>query len=163
MANILQHEFLTDFVYPFLLIFFIVFAVLEKIKLFGDDNKQVNALTAFVIGMIFIGATSPKMIVNNLILFLAVAMVIVFVVMLIWGFLSGGEAKFEGKALKMIGLVIIILAVIILLFFVTGVFDTVIDTLFKSSWSEDLWTNVVFIVIIAVAVDGRSGPIRMWG
>ena len=33
--TILQHPVLTSFVYPFLIVFFIVFAVLEKTKLFG--------------------------------------------------------------------------------------------------------------------------------
>ena len=52
VENILQHETLTSFVYPFLLIFFIVFAILEKTKIFGEEKKQVNAFVAFVIGLI---------------------------------------------------------------------------------------------------------------
>jgi multisubunit Na+/H+ antiporter MnhB subunit len=54
MTTILQAPLLIDFIYPFLLIFFIVFAILEKSKLFGDEKKQLNALVALVIGLIFI-------------------------------------------------------------------------------------------------------------
>src|SRR3989344_6435799 len=102
--NILQHEALTDFVYPFLLVFFIVFAILEKTKVLGSEKKQINAFVAFVIGLIFVAAVNPKIIVTDLVLFLSVALVIVFVVLLLWGFVSGSEAKFgEGnKALKAI-------------------------------------------------------------
>ncbi len=152
MTNILQHEILTQFVYPFLLIFFIVFAILEKSKMFGEDKKQINAFIAFVIGLIFVGAVAPKLIVNNLVLFLSVAIVIVFVILLIWAFITGGDAKFENKAIKIIAGILIIIAVVIMIFMVTGIFDTVTDTLFRSSWSSDLWTNVVFIVILVVAL-----------
>lgn len=151
--NILQNEVLTSFVYPFLLVFFIVFAVLEKTKVFGEDKKQINALTAFIIGLIFVAAVEPKLIVSNLILFLSVALVVVFVVLVLWSFASGGEGfKLEATWLKWIIGFVIIAAVVIAMFLITGVWDTVVDTVFKSDWSSDLWTNVIFIVIIAVAL-----------
>lgn len=152
MTNILQNEIMVDFVYPFLLIFFIVFAVLEKTKLFGDDKKQLNALIGFVIGLIFVGAVSPKLFVGELILFLTVAIVVVFVVMVLWGFATGSDKQFEGNALKIIIGIVVVIAVIVALFLITGVWDTVIDTLFKSNWSEDVWVNIVFIVVIALAL-----------
>ena len=42
MANLLQHPVMTDFVYPFLLVFFILFAILEKTKIFGEKAKEVK-------------------------------------------------------------------------------------------------------------------------
>ena len=50
--------------------FFVVFAVLERTKLFGAEKKQLNALTSFVVALIFVTAIFPKVIVENLILFL---------------------------------------------------------------------------------------------
>ena len=79
MATILQNSLLTDFLYPFLLIFFICFAVLEKAKVFGDDKKQLNAMVALVVGLIFVGAVFPKIIVANMVLFMTVGLVIIFV------------------------------------------------------------------------------------
>ena len=78
LETIFQHELLTKFAYPFLLIFFIVFAILEKTKILGDDKKQLNAVLAFVIGLIFLSVVQPRLIVENMILFLTVAIVIVF-------------------------------------------------------------------------------------
>ena len=86
--TILQHWILTNFAYPFLLIFFIAFGILEKSKLFGSDKKQLNALIAFVIGLIFITAVFPKLVVGNLILFLTVSIVVMFVALLLWGFVA---------------------------------------------------------------------------
>jgi hypothetical protein len=151
--NLLQSEILVKFVYPFLLIFFIVFAVLEKTKLFGE-KKQANAMIAFVIGLIFVGALAPKLIVTNLILFLSVAIVIVFVVLILYGFAAGEK---EGLEIKLTGLkwvigIVVVVAVIVAIFLITGVFNEVIDNLFRSDWSNDLWTNVIFIVVIAAAL-----------
>ncbi len=150
--NILQSELLVKFVYPFLLIFFIIFAVLEKTNIFGKEKKQLNAFIAFVIGLIFTTAISPKLVVGNLILFLSVAIVVVFVVLLLWGFVTGGEAKFDSKPLKIIAGIIVLIAVVIALFLITGVWDDVTEILFEQSWSSDLWTNIIFIVVIAGAL-----------
>lgn len=159
MANetILQHWVLTSFVYPFLLIFAIVFGILEKTKLFGSDKKQLNAVISFVVGIIFVAAVEPKLIVENLIMFLSVAIVIVFVVLLIWGFATGNEPKFDQTWVKITVIILVLLAVIIFLFITTGVWDTVIDNLFRQDWSEDVWTNVIFLVVVAVALAAILG------
>jgi len=149
--TILQHWVLTSFVYPFLLIFAIVFGLLEKTKLLGE-KKQLNAIIAFVIGLVFVAAVDPKLIVENLIMFLSVAIVIVFVVLLIWGFITGKEPSFESKPIKIIAIIVACLAVLIFLFITTGIWDTVTDTLFRQDWSGDVWTNIIFIVVIAAAL-----------
>jgi hypothetical protein len=151
--TILQHWVLTQFVYPFILIFAIVFGVLEKTNLFGKEKKQLNAIVAFAVGIIFVAAVSPKLMVGNLMLFLSVALVIVLVVLMIFGFITGStDVKFEGKGVKVAAGIIIILAVTIFLFITTGIWDNVINTLFKQSWSESVWTNVIFIFIIAAVL-----------
>ena len=151
--NILQSEILVDFVYPFLLIFFIIFAVLEKTKIFGDEKHQLNALVSFVVGLIFVGAVFPKMVVGNLVLFLAVAIVIVFVILLLWGFITGSsEAKFSSQPLQIIAGIVVLIAVIIAVFLITGIWDEVSDFLFGGTDSEEVWTNVVFIAIIIIAL-----------
>ncbi len=161
--TILQHWVLTGFVYPFLIIFAIVFGILEKTKLFGSDKKQLNAIVAFVVGIIFVSAVEPKLIVENLVMFLSVAIVIVFVVLLIWGFATGSEPKFENTAVKIIVIVVAIIAVTIFLFIVTGIWDTVIDTLFEQSWSEGVWTNIIFILVIAAALALMIGKSKSSG
>jgi len=150
----LQHWLFTDFVFPFLLIFFIVFAILEKTKVLGD-KKQLNALIAFVLGLIFVGAVFPKLVVANLILFLTVSLVVVFVVLLIWGFIAGEEGlKFgeSSKALKWVIGIVLVIAVLIALLIFTGIFPNLIDFLFNESWSGSFWTNFLFIVVIAIAL-----------
>jgi len=150
--TILQHDIFSKFVFPFLLMFFVVFAVLEKTKVLGEQ-KQTNALVSFVVSLIFVGALSPKMIVSNLILFLSVALIIVFVVLLLWGFVSGGsEIKIESGWLKWVVGIVVVLAVFIAVLWATGVLDSFVNILFKQSWSFGFWTNVLFIAVIAIAL-----------
>ncbi|MBM3199831.1 hypothetical protein FJZ53_02750, partial [Candidatus Woesearchaeota archaeon] len=50
-----------DVVLPFLLVFTIVFAVLEKTKIFGggkESKKNINAMIAFVFALFFVSATN---------------------------------------------------------------------------------------------------------
>jgi hypothetical protein len=153
METILQSEILTKFVYPFLLVFFIVFAVLEKAKILGDDKKQLNAFVAFIIGLIFVGAVFPKLVVANMILFLTVALVIMFVVLLLWGFVASGETGLEmSKPLKVVLMVVLGIAVIIAVFWATGIGGGFFDLVFSSNWSNSFWTNFLFIVVIAAAL-----------
>ncbi len=150
----LQNPIFSQYLFPFLLVFFIVFAVLEKTKLFGDGKKQINALISFVIGLIFVTAIFPKIVVGNLVLFLTVAIVCIFVILLIWGFIFGGKDGFElDKKLKWILGIIAGVAFVIAVIFATG-FNVMIQNFLSSEqgMSGTIFTNIVFIVVIAVAL-----------
>ncbi len=150
----LQHWIFTKFALPFLLMFFVVFAFLEKTKLLGDDKKQLNALIAFIIGLIFIGFAYPKEIVENIILFLTVAIIIIFVILLLWGFVSTGSKEgFELESWMKYSLWgVISIAVIIAVLWATGIQGGVIDLLFYQTWSGTFWTNILFVAAVAGAL-----------
>lgn len=154
VTTILQNAIISKFVLPFLLVFFIVFAILEKTKALGG-GKQVNALVAFVIGLIFVSAVFPKEVVGNLILFLTVAIIVVFVALLLWGFAVGGDAKVPDKIKVMAGIAIIIAVSIAVLWAVgvkVEVIGTIFDLLFYQPWSATFWSNALFVAVIAVAL-----------
>lgn len=142
----------SNFILPFLLVFFIVFAVLEKTKVFGDDKKQINALIAFVIGLIFVGVAYPKEVVSNMILFLSVALVVMFVVLILWGFVYGQTPKIESTFLKWLIGIVVVVGVILAVLWATGVQGGIFHFLFGQSWSETFWTNLVFIVLVGIAL-----------
>lgn len=45
---------LTDVILPFVLVFTIVFAVLQKAKIFGDQSKKYNVIFALVVGLLVV-------------------------------------------------------------------------------------------------------------
>ena len=152
--TILQSWVLSRFILPFLLIFFIVFAILEKTKIFGEGKKQLNALISFVIGLIFVSVLSPVLIINNLILFLTVALVAIFVILLLWGFIFGDiKEGFKPEPWMKIGLAVIVgLGFIIAVVFAAGFYDKLTEFLFGQPWSSTFWTNFIFIIVIAIAL-----------
>lgn len=154
--TILQHWVFTQFILPFLLIWTIVFAILEKTKILGDGKKQLDAIVAFVIGLIFVGAVFPKLVVSNLILFLTVSIIVMFVGLLLWGFITGEELKTgifpEGKPIKWLVGIVLVVAVTGAVLWATGIWDEFYNLLFKQTWSSSLWTNVAFIAVIAGAL-----------
>lgn len=155
LETIFQHELLTKFIYPFCLIFFIIFAILEKTKILGDDKKQLNAFLAGIIGLIFLSVVEPRLIVENMILFLTVAIVIVFVVLLLWGFVSGGEVKenfLSNKGVKWTVGIVVVISVIVAVFWAMGLTSDTFDFLFKQSWSNSFWTNFIFVAVVAAAL-----------
>ena len=152
--TILQSEVLTRFVLPFLLVFFIVFAILEKTKIFGEGKKQLNALVSFVIGLIFVSVLSPVLVINNLILFLTVALVAIFVILLLWGFIFGDiKEGFKPEGwMKIVLASIVGIGFIIAIVFATGFYDKIKEFLFGQPWSSVFWTNFIFIIVIAIAL-----------
>jgi len=151
--TIFQNWIFKDYILPFLLVFVLVFAVLEKTKLFGENKKQLNAIFAFVVGLIVIGVLYPKEVIGNMILFLTVSLVVVFVFLLLYGFVSGDKDEFKlGKGMKIALGIVIGIAVILAVIWATGVNETLIGLLFRSDWSEAFWTNLAFIVIFVFVV-----------
>ncbi len=161
MANeetiILQHWLFTKFILPFLLVFLIAFAILEKTKVLGEGNKQLNALVAFVIGFIFVGVAGPGLMVSNLMLFLGVALVIIFVTLLIWGAVSGNanlDIITSNTTAKIVFFALIVLVIGYASLWAAGINiqEILVDPLFNQTGSEAIWTNVGFVVIIALAL-----------
>lgn len=151
--TILQHYIFTEFIVPFILIFFIVFAILEKSKILGSDKRQIDAFVAGAIALIFVGAIYPKAIVGNLILFLTVAVVVIFVFLVLYGFIASGDKGLElEKWMKMGGFVIILISVIIAVIWASGLEWQALDLLFNQSWSTSFWTNFIFIIIVLGAM-----------
>lgn len=154
--TILQHWIFSQFVLPFLLMFFVIFAVLEKTKVLGD-KKQINALVAFVIGLIFVGAAYQRGMTTNLILFLTVAVIVIFVLYVLIGFAFQGEIKIPDKSkVKIFIVVVAVVAVIIATLWAAGIqweaFENTFNFMFDSDWSGGFWTNAVFVIIIAIAL-----------
>lgn len=150
--TILQHPIFVRFVLPFFLIFFIVFAILEKTSILGEKKRQINALVAFVIGLIFISFAYPVDVISNLILFLTIALVTMFVSLLIWGFSVGDSGTIQKTWIKYVLGIVITIAVVVALLWATGVGTTVSDWLFKQNWSGEFWTNITFVLAIGIAL-----------
>ena len=86
--NILTHPILANAILPFLLIFTVIFAILERTKLLGDEKKSANLIIALVIGFIFISVQTAVGFTLRFIPIISVFIIVLLCIFLIFGFID---------------------------------------------------------------------------
>jgi len=131
---------LFDVVLPFLLVFTIVFAILEKTKVLGTEEiegkkytkKNLNAIASFVIAFLVIASSQLVEIITRV---SANAVVVLFLsvlfLLLVGSFFKEGEPIFLEGGWKVVFMIIVFLAII-------GIFLDAIKTSDGRTWLERL-------------------------
>lgn len=150
-ATVLSHPVFVEVVLPFLLVFTVVFAILQKTKVLGEGKKQIDAIVALVVGLIVISFGFATGIIVSLVPILAVGVVVILVFMLLYGMVYK-EGDFDlHKGVKItigaIAAVVVVIAVLVS----TGGLNYLIEVFWYSGEGSGLLTNVVFIVVIIAA------------
>ena len=149
--TILSHPLFVEAILPFILVFTIVFAVLQKSEVLGKGKKQVDAIVSLVVGLLVISFGQAVGIIVQLIPFLAVSLVVLLVLLILLGsFAKEGEFKLH-KSIKVILTVVILVAVVIAVLLISGAWDTVYDFIWLNSGSGFL-INIVFVVVVIGAI-----------
>ena len=151
MANFLQSELFTLVILPFLLVFTLVFAILQKSKLFGEGKQQIDAIISFVIAAVVISFANAVNIITQLSVFMALALFILFVFMIIYSFAYGdtkGDPLAAQKWLKPAIGIVAIIAVVIAVLIISGYWDDVYNFFTQG----ELGSNVIFVILIIAAI-----------
>lgn len=160
---------LFDVVLPFLLVFSIVFAILEKTRILGEEEtkektkvpkRSLNAMVSFVIAMLVVATNKIVYAINQAlpnVVFLAV--VIISFLMLVGIFYKEGEFKFaEENKHWVIAFTFIIFVLIVLIFLDSIKADN------NQSWLEigfnyvienasgPLVTSIIFLIVTLIAI-----------
>jgi len=140
----------TQGILPFLLVFVLVFAILQRSKILGEGKAQIDALVALAIGLILVGVPQPRDIIVSLMPWLAVALVVVLIFMLIVGFVNSDKDKgiilpdWVKKSAPWLALIFVIILVL------------VISNGWQPIWNwlsrDSIGGNVLIIVIIIVVL-----------
>ena len=141
----------TEVLVPFLLVFVLVFAVLQKTKVLGDGKKQVDALVSLALGLVLIAVKPAREFITNITPWLAVGLVVILIYLLLFGFV-GSDLKEGIKIEKWMktafaGLAAIFVVVLVLIY--SGTWDKI----FSGSSGTDSWLpTIIFVVVIIVAM-----------
>ncbi len=150
---ILSSWLFVDYILPFVLVFTLIFAILQKSKLLGDEKKQINAIIGMVVGLILISFPFARDVVVKLMPFLAVSAVILLVFMLLYGFISGKkDGDVLNKGLKIALGIIMGLGLITVLLIITGAWDYIWNYMFNQDKGNQILINVFLIIILTGAV-----------
>lgn len=150
MSGFFSWPIFTEGILPFLLVFTLVFAILERTKILGEGKKQINAIVSLVVGLLLIAFTYPTGIITKLVPFMAVMAVVIFVFLLLYGFVAadGKEGLKLHKGIKIAAGIIILIALVIAVLWATGSLDFIEDTFSSSS----IWGNIILIAVIIGAL-----------
>jgi hypothetical protein len=149
--TILSHPIFVEAILPFLLVFTIMFAVLQKTEILGKGKKQVDAITSLVVGLLVISFGNAVGIIVRLIPFLAVTLVILLVFLILLGsFHKEGEFKLHAS-IKILLTIIISVALVIAVLLITGAWDSIYGFIYVNSTSGVL-INVVFLIVVVGAI-----------
>lgn len=157
-----------DVILPFLLVFTIIFAILEKTKIFGTENgmtkKNINAMVAFVMGFLVIASTKLVGIVNEVMANIVLLIILGVSFMLMVGVFFAGDKEFTLKdmpfylqiltGIMFLGLVLIFLNALGWLDYVFYVFENI-----NADWAATL----IFIAIIIGFIVWVTSPPKKEG
>jgi len=146
---IFDNAFFTEALLPFLLVFVVVFAILQKSKILGEGKAQMDSIVALVIGLLLIGLKRPREIIVGLMPWMAVGVAVILVFLILYGFVAGDLSKAPSWMKVLFGVLagLFTLGVTI---YVTG-FNSVLKGWFSGS-SDGLWSNVAMIALVLGAM-----------
>lgn len=151
-GTILSSPLFINAILPFILIFTIIFAILQKSEILGKGTRQIDAIVGAVIALIVISFANAVGIIVSLMPFLAVSAVIILVFLILYAMVYK-EGTFEiHKGLRIAFGIIIGLAVIIAVLISTGGWDYIRYELLAGGDNSTLIANIVFLIIAIVAI-----------
>ena len=149
VETIFTNPLFVETILPFLLMFTLVFAILQKTKILGDGKKQVDTIVALVIGLIFIAFGSATDIIVRMIPVLGIALVVILIFMILLGSMFSDKLEMPKWLKVVIGILVGILVAATVLV-LTGGLDYLVNFLYGEN--SGILINGVLILIIVGAI-----------
>lgn len=159
MVNFFATTLFSQFILPFLLVFVIIFAILQKTKILGDGKAQMDSLVALAIALLLIATPVPRNFIVDFTPWVAVGIIVILVFLLLYGFIAEDSWKTQ-LWIKIVFGVLSGIFVVGLVIYISGVWKlNTAQSLFSMDDSGSLWANILLILIIggALAVAVSSG------
>lgn len=149
VTTILSHPFFLDLLLPAILVFTVIFALLQKSEIFGKGKVQIDAIVSLVVALIVISFGKAMGIIANLMPVLAVTVVALLVFIIIASIAHTGKFELPGGVKTAVMVVAAIVVLIAVLYF-TGGWDYLKEIL--QGKSSTTVTTILFAIIIAAAI-----------
>lgn len=165
-----------DVILPFLLVFTIVFAVLEKTKILGTDEdskhpkRNLNAILAFSIALFVVITKQVVTTIRESLPQVALALVIIISLLLLVGsFFKTGEFDYFSSSKAWRGFFALVLVVAVLLIFLGAVETKEGDSFLRVAWeylTDNIGTGagaISTVLIVGLLVAGIIFVVRQPG
>ncbi len=145
--SVFTNPFVLYIVMPFLLVFVLIFSVLEKASILGEGKRPANAIVAAVISFIFVGVPSIVGIAIKMIPWVSLILVTILCALMVFGFMGMEIPK--GKGFKITFGILFGLALLAVVLWAAGVFSLIH---FTSTFIQYLVLVLVFGGALALIV-----------
>ncbi|MBS3171075.1 hypothetical protein J4449_00520 [Candidatus Woesearchaeota archaeon] len=163
-VNFLKDFGFFDILLPFLLVFTIVFAILEKTMILGQENnkpkKNINAMVAFSIALFVVAASNIVAVLQQSLPMVTLVLIVIVSFMLLMGsFMGTGEFSFKDYKYTKYFLVFFLIVGISLIFL------GAIESENGDSWLRVIWdyvqenwftgpafSGIIFLIIIVLVI-----------
>jgi len=146
---IFDNPFFTEMLLPFLLVFVVIFAILQKSKILGEGKAQIDSLVAMVIGLLLIGVRQPREIIVGIMPWMAVGVAVILVFLIMYG-LVAGDLSIAPKWMKATFGILAGLFTFGVVIYITGFYKVAGD--WFSGGTSNVWSNVIMIVLVVGAM-----------
>jgi len=137
------------YVIPFLLIFAVVFAILQKTKLLGDNNPSVQAIVALAVGLLSLQFDFVSTFYANIFPKFGIGLAVFLVLIILLGFFYTGSEGEPKTAIKWIGWFTGIAVVV----WALSSWDFWQDNWSISWWIQEyFWPIIILAAVVAVIV-----------
>ena len=154
--GLLGSVFFTNIILPFLLIFTVVFAILDKTRILGE-KRDVNAIIALVFGLVVVGVPSAIGVVMNIIPVIAVIIVILLAWLMTYGFISYEKDKpLVSDAWKKTFQIVLGITFLGTIAWATGVYKIIIDKPWAADVGQTLLLVGSIIAVVAIVISGKQ-------
>lgn len=157
--GLLNSEFFTYIVLPFLLIFTVVFAILEKTQLL-KAKKDLHAVIALVFGLIVVGVPPIVGVILKLVPVIAVIIVVLLAWMMTYGFVGGLDKGNVTGPWKITFQIILSIVLIGTILWATGAWSL----MSTKPWAEQIGPTLLLvgaiIAVISVVISSADSPAR---
>lgn len=151
MINSWQEAGFFTYLFPFLLIFALVYGIMTRIKIF-QENKAVNAIIALVVGLMSLQFSFVSNFFSQLFPRVGIGLVIILVILIVLGLFVDPKSSTINYILLGIGAVIVIVVLV--------------QSAGATGWSSGEWwssnwetiAGILAILLIIGFVIGASGP-----
>jgi hypothetical protein len=158
--TVLTSPFFVNAILPFVLVFTILFAILQKSKILGDGKRQIDAIVSLVIALIVISFANAIGVIVVLMPFLAVSAVIILVFLILYGMVFQGEDFKIGKNLRAGMGIVIGIAVVVAVMIATGAWDYIKYEWLLGNDSSYIITNAIFLIVVIAAIAILVWPVK---
>lgn len=148
---------LFDIVLPFILVFTIVFAILEKTKVFGTEDiegkkytrKNLNAIAAFVIAFLVVASSKLVEVITTVSANVVVLLLLsILFLLLVGSFFKEGESVYLEGGWKVLFMVIMFIGIILIFLHALGWLEDTWQYLGGTTRGEGIGAIIMIIIII---------------